>query len=220
MLHLQYSDKNLEDEIVQLKVEALTKGDDISFNRHFLWKSNQMLIRGEWEISMFWPVMEVTRLVALQGIVFVFNIKTMNGFTHNKNGVGLMAYWIPGRFVSNDIQSSTNITKDDRCSSIKIFKDKYHFIKTLCKTIPAKSKFKPEMKSIVFSWNQTWKQCKDRGLHLLEFLTKDDLTQFVSILKTSTDLFGMEAIFIGLTTTKYFRYLIHIILLTYNYFLL
>ena len=99
--------------------------------------------------------------------------------------VTLHASWISGLSIKMDHKNVSQI--DFNNTSLTIQKGKYYFFK-LCSYCNSKR----------FSWNEAQKHCENQGGILPEIFSRDDEEKIIRLINTSSDLFLVQALFIGL----------------------
>ena len=148
-----------------------------------------------------------TIMIGLPGVVKYLTLRLVQG--KQSVTVKLCYYWI---FVKADMnyhldQSHNHILKDSVFERTKYLKIKsrqgtYHFIKFYEKSCFDLEMDDPYCHSKVFSWIAAFTLCKNVNGSLPEFYSRGWQEEFVTILKTSTNLYLIEGIFINLKTYK------------------
>ena len=102
----------------------------------------------------------------------------------------LYSYWIKG-FQSPTQQTVVKTTRKANITEIHIEKGNYYFIK----------EFRDERTPVKFSWKEAYKYCQDINRSLPAIYSRDGHKEFISLLKTSSDLFTIPAMYINLNGT-------------------
>ena len=103
----------------------------------------------------------------------------------------LYSYWIKG-FQSATHQTIIKTARKAGITDFHIEKGNYHFIK----------QFRDERTPVKFSWKEAYKYCQNINRSLPIFYSRKDHIEFISLLKTSSDLFTIPAMYINLNGTS------------------
>ena len=98
----------------------------------------------------------------------------------------LYSYWVKG-FQSPTQQTVVKTIRNADITEIHIEKGNYYFIK----------EFRDERTPVKFSWKEAHKYCQDINRSLPAIYSRDDHKEFISLLKKSSDLFTIPAMYIN-----------------------
>ena len=152
-----------------------------------------------------------TIMIGLPGVVKYLTLRLVQG---NQSVIAKICYyWI---FVKSHMnyhldQFHNHTFKDSVFENTKYLKIKsrqgtYHFIKFYKKSCFDLENDDSYCHSKVFSWIAAFTLCKDIGGSLPEFYSRAWQEEFVTILKTSTNIYLIEGIFINLKTYRKIGY--------------
>ena len=158
-----------------LTLSSLGVGNNLFFPFAYLWTINAYKLE---MLKRF--------VVATQGDVFAAQIACpLLKKVQEKLHMTFHASWISGLSIKMDHKNVSQI--DFNNTSLTIQKGKYYFFK-LCSYCNSKK----------FSWNEAQKHCEKQGGILPEILSRDDEEEIIRLIDTSSDLFLIQALFIGL----------------------
>ena len=107
----------------------------------------------------------------------------------------LYSYWIKG-FQFPTHQTVIKTTRKAGIMEFNIERGKYSFIK----------QFRDERTPVKFSWKEAYRYCQNINRSLPSIYSRDDHKEFISLLKTSSDVFTIPAMYINLNSTSSQRY--------------
>ena len=105
----------------------------------------------------------------------------------------LYSFWIKG--FQLEIPTHQTVIKTTRkadITEVHIEKSNYHFIK----------QFRGKVTPVKLTWKEAYKYCQNINRSLPSFYSRKDHREFISLLKTSSDLFTIPAMYINLNGTS------------------
>ena len=135
-----------------------------------------------------------TSVIAVQGQMY--RLKMFSNNMDFKNTAQIIYYWIFKRNVFYSISTKIKQYLPKVVLKKKAEKGTYLFV-TYCRyrdvTVETKG-CEPQ----IWSWKQALNMCRNAGGELPQFLSRKEQEELISIIKTSTDYFFIEAVFIHL----------------------
>ena len=130
-------------------------------------------------------------IFAFQGNVdqITINVLHCEKLSLLKPNLFLYTTWLRGFHYSKKHTTTVKIKKYKYVTEFPVIKGKYHFVKL--------SDHRLSLRAFI-SWNEASEYCKNISGHLPRFFSRHNQEEFISLLKTSSDIFVTPAIYIDL----------------------
>ena len=155
---------------------------------HLHWESTLCVERGN----------IATSVIAVQGRIY--RLKMFSNNIDSNNTVQIMYYWIFKRKWFKELRHPYKSQPRKVVLKKRSEKGTYLFL-TYCQYREITKVIKV-CEPRVWSWKQAMDICRNAGGELPQFLSRKEQEELISIIKTSTDYFFIEAVFIHLKTVN------------------